>query len=543
MQNKALKDALDRLLLPVKPDNQAEVVEAASTYFASNATVACDSYGDLLVQHIESWRHDLSVSSFLRDLVRECLRVTETFHPDFSKSFFTTHRKLMEQGELEFSNASALLSQSATIAELLVRQHMSCAQVAAVLTAILGGYEYNWKQVQIVARQLKALPVIDDIEARKVYETDEAESERKFADASPVECIEQIASEAESLGYIGPIAEDLQRFYGDGIDFVPQYAVILHYNLLVSEFFDHPANAAYEFSPRSQLSLEFQREFHPSYASTENAYLNNSKGASAFDSDWAWSRKGGLRRQALALADLLFYLSRMSYPARRELARSIRAWLARIESVHRVLAVTVSPPGIEGMERFFEGVSQENSRTRGILEQRAVDCFAVALDRARPAESVSRGIGDSVSASNSARKKLGDVEFLYKAERRVQAFEAHGGALEELYVDLHRLSLRRILKARLVELEQLGEADQWNMCIRFIAHDIGPVADGLAESHIEGFVVSWKFETFSEVWRQVSQLLGKDELYEIFLYRVVEPLQSQWVPNGVKERFNQISLG
>lgn len=438
MQNISLKDALDGLLLPVDLDTQESVIDFAHGYFVNNARVAEASYGDLLVQHIESWRHDLSVSTFLKKLVTGCLDATSAFREAFTKDFFGTHRKLMEEGELQFANASALLSQSVTIAGLLEGRRMSCAQVAAVLSAILGGYEYNWKQVQIVARNLRVLPAIDDTEARSVYEADEIESERRFADASPDECIEQIAHEAMSLGYIGPIANDLRRFYGNSDDYAPQYAVILHYNLLVAEFYDHPATAAYEFSPRKELSLELQREFHPSYRGTQSAYLNNSKGASAFDADWAWSRKPGLRRNAIALADLLFYLSRMSYPARRELARSLRAWLARIENIHRALEVPVDIPDAAGMTRFFEGVARGNSRTRGILEQRAVDCLAMAMNCVHADMGVPRGLGDSVSASNSSKKKLGDIELLYRDERRIEAFEAHGGRLEGLYVDSQR---------------------------------------------------------------------------------------------------------
>lgn len=537
MQSITLKDALSRLLLPIGLEAQGQALLAASNTISLRASIGEESYGDYLQTYIERWRQDLSVPREFKEIVRASLGATGIFKGEFCAKYFETHRLLMEKGELSFADASALLSQAHVILDLLEQQRMSCAQIASMLTAVLGGYQYNWRQVQIISRALGQVPQLEEDIASQVYVSDEVEATRRFADASPSDCIEQIESDAVSLGYGGPMARDLTLFYGQGDEFVPAYAVILHYNLLVAEFYDHPATAAYEFAPRQEMGLRLQREFHPSYTSVENAYLNNSKGASAFDRDWAWSRKAGNRRQALALADILYHLSQMSYAARRELATILRAWLAKIESEHRARKVSLDVPSIDGMRLFFERVSQANSATRGVLEQRAVDCFASLKLDSRERDLVPRGLGDSVSASNYSRRKLGDVEILDRRSLEIHALEAHGGTLEELYVDLHRWSLKRTLPRRSVELSQMGEPDDWLVRVQFIAHNVASMGNGVAEESIAGFRVEWQFTSFTQAWSSVRAAYSENEIYRHFLERVVRPLDSPWVPNDVKEAF------
>ncbi|WP_098730056.1 hypothetical protein [Brevibacterium epidermidis] len=534
---------MSQLLLPISQRNVERALERAQHYLGAIGLEMESERADYLGYQIARWREESKPSVLLKQVVNDALLVEEVLGTKFPGEYFSVHEKLRTTGNLSFEDSSSLLSHSNLIAQLLIEEKLSCAQVAGVLSARRGGFEYNWNQLRIIASALGVRPVLDDARMMKQSELDVAASQEKFADASPEECIGIISEVGAGLGYSGDLAAQLSNLFPGRAEFYPQYSVILNTNLLIVEEYDHPVSAAYEFAPRGDTARELQASRHPSYTAVESAYLNNSKGASSFDRSWAWSRKASGRKQALALADIFSGLNQMAYPARRELASWIRPWLMRIEDFYTEHLTSVRDADLEGIENFFLGLSSGNTRTFGVLEQRAVDFLATATVERIEGNFEVRGRGDSVSASNTAKLKMGDVEFKSRSSRRVIAFEAHGGALSEFYVNIHADSLRKILKRRSVELNQLGGPGDWSIEVRFIAHEIGEMYTLGLPSSLDEYEVAWTFLTFESVWNQVRESVDGDTILKLFKEFVGDPVAGRWVSEDTKKRFNQLLSG
>lgn len=534
---------MSQLLLPISQSNSVRALERAQHCLSATGLEEEAERADYLGYLLSKWRDSQKPSELLKKVVNDCLLVEEVLGEQFPGKYFSVHEKLQNAGNLSFEDSSSLLSHSNLIAQLLSEEKLSCAQVAGVLSARRGGFEYNWNQLQIIASAMGVRPVLDEAKIMRQSELDVAASEEKFADASPEECIGIISEVGKSLGYSTDLEGQLGRFFPDRENFIAQYSVILNTNLLIVEEYDHPVSAAYEFAPRSGAAKELQNARHPSYTATESAYLNNSKGASFFDRNWAWSRKASMRSQALALADIFSGLNQMAYPARRELASWIRPWLMRIEDFYTEHLIEVLEADLHGIENFFSGLASGNTRTFGVLEQRAVDFLASAMLDCSDDVFENRGRGDSVSASNTARLKMGDIEFKSRRSLRVVAFEAHGGALSDFYVNIHADSLRKILRRRRVELDQLGVPGEWEIEVRFIAHKISEMYSIGLPSILEGYEIEWEFLTFEIAWSQVRESTDREKIIRLFNDFVGHPVAGRWVSESTKKRFNQLIIG
>lgn len=542
--------ALNQLLLPIQepptsavgtPDVESPFYRALEKAHATldNRHLSLDTRGDYLSHEVARWQETGRPTKFLRNLVASCLTVEPALGERLPGEYFAIHKKLQTEGHLSFEDASSLLGHSDMIARLLDEESMSCAQVASVLSARRNGFDYNWHQVQIVATGLGKTPQVDANAARQLLELDSESGVERFADADPETCLEVLTEVGRQLGYPKTLRDELRRFYPDRNSFQPQYSIILYGNLLITEFYDHPtATAAYEFNPRGGFFMHVQEKLFPSYSAKESAYLNNSKGAFAFDKNWAWARKASMREQALALADILAGLSYMSYPARRAFATWMRAWLLRIEEAYGESRVCVRRPSTDGVSRFFEQVSEGNSKTYGILEQRAVDCLGSALINVEGGQWFVHGRGDSVSASNTSKKKLGDVEFKSGSECRMWAFEAHGGTLVPFYVDIHAATFEDILPKRKVELSQHGEPGDWDIRVEFVAHNLNEMDKVARSSQVHGYNVRWTFVTFRDLWEFVKHQVPVEDLLQAFDEHVTKHVDSRWVSDAVKDTFN-----
>lgn len=535
----SVEHSLSQLLLPIAQERSHLAWERAQHLLENRGHASEEARGDFLAHEITRWQRAGQPSRFLRQLVSDCLSVEPILGEQFPREYFRIHERLTNAGQLSFEDASSLLSHSNMIARLLSEEHMSCAQVASVLSARRNGFEYNWHQVQTIASGLGKVPQVDAEEARKLLELDSQSGVERFADADPEACLEVLTEVGRQLGYPKSLENELRRFYPDRDRFQPQYSIILYGNLLITEFYDHPtATAAYEFNPRGGFFMHIQDKLFPSYSAKESAYLNNSKGAFAFDKNWAWARKASMREQALALADILAGLSHMSYPARRAFATWMRAWLLRIEEAYRESRVEVRQPTLEGIGNFFEQIGAGNSKTYGILEQRAVDCLSTVLVTTEDGHWVTNGRGDSVSASNTSKKKLGDIEFKSGKQCRVWAFEAHGGTLVPFYVDIHAATFENILPQRKVEFDQHAAPGEWNIRVEFVAHNLNGMDAARGSSEVHGYHVEWAFTTFRDLWELAKASVPSEQLLQAFNEHVTDQIDSRWVSDAVKRTFN-----
>lgn len=459
----------------------------------------------------------------------------ETLLPSgFAQKYFSAISKLHSNTSLlTFEQAVGLLSNTLRINNFLVRDGMSAAQVALVLNASQNTSGLTWRHVQVISDALGSRPVLDVALVAQVHEQDHLDEPANFADASPEESIQTLARRAVELGYPGDMADELERFLGEDRHLESAFAIILHVNALITQFFDHPlSQAAYEFEPRGAVISETMRSAHPSYQAAESPYLNNAKGTFAFDSNWAWGRKENNRRQAHALVELLDGLGEMAYQQRRELAGWVRQWLLRMERLRSATFAQVSQVTDDGARSAIRRISHSNTSTQGVLEQRLLDLVVLSSYRAEEGWRF-RGIGDAVNASNVAKKKLGDVEAENTGRRRILAFEPHGGKLTEVYVNRHRNTLAQVVSLRQQEFEAIAPLDDWMIRVLFIAHDISGRSD--FDEEVLGINIEYRFTTYED-FLALNPLDGT--AVGRFSELIAEPTDKPWIPDAIKSALN-----
>lgn len=539
----AVAESLRILLLPISDAHyRAACLDVLAVL--DGGGYALDDPRDVIRALYDEWRDGGAPRATLVEIVGAALRAEPELSPRFRSGYFELHANLVTRHLLSFEGARGLLSHALHILYLLRVQHASCAQIANIFSARQGGGTYVWGQVQEVARALGTVPALDRDNAEALTDEDVELEIYRFADASPTESIEILDSRAAELGFPDSLGTHLRDFYDPDSAppyFEPAYAIILHANALASEFYDHPPQeAAYEFKPRGGVVQWLQSSYHPSYHAAESAYLNNSKGAYAFDENWAWGRDSSKWRRAHALSRILRSLGAMPYAGRRELAGWIRQWLLRVERAAAELEVSVIPPTAQAVSAFLDNAALANTQTSGVLDQRVVDYAAALWLRENPGW-VAKGIGDHVNASNTSSSKLGDIELLNTGALRAQAIEAHGGRLSDLYVEGHAASLRRSLAARRVELEAAGPAADWSIEVVFVAHELA-VAPRPSES-ISGFDVSWTFLSYEDylAHARAEHVTAPERSLAVFTDTVVTPISRSYVPPRIRERFNLLS--
>lgn len=527
-----LATALRSLLLPIGEHNFASAVERAGEALTSNG-VEVDDHAEAVGVLYQVWSASGTAPGALVDVVRDALSAERLLPDRFAREYFRTHDQLVRT-VMTFDSARGLLSNALLVAQLLERK-FSCAQIANTLNGSQPGAEYSWQQVQKVARILGSVPSLNQVSAEEVTALDRELEATRFADASPLEVVEIISERAAELGCRDDLRPDLLQFWSS---FVPQYSIILHANALAVEFYDHPPQqAAYEFQPRGGV-IAWLQTIHPSYAAVESAYLNNSKAAYAFDSSWAWGRNPPFWSSAHALSNILASLGGMPYSGRRELSGWLRQWLLRIERSRLGSRVEVPLANPIEAERFIRCVSSANTSTSGVLDQRILDFIIPPRFENRDGW-IARGVGDHVNATNTSRSKMGDLEFENTSRRRIEAYEAHGGRLSDVYVDAHRATLRNVLDRRKAALLAIDAANEWDIRITFVAHDIQ--TSRLDDEIIDGFRIRWEACTYAGLADEGVSRLRMPSGIADFNTSIVNKVSPAYVPDRVKRQYLALS--
>jgi hypothetical protein len=181
--------------------------------------------------------------------------------------------------------------------------------------------------------------------------------------------------------------------------------------------------------------------------------------------------------------------------------------------------------------KLCKGISQGNTGTSGVLEQRLTDCWLLhtAGDLAKWH---SKGFGDSVFATNTSRKKFGDAEIKHRDLAEIISVEAHGGHLSQVYVDDHLATLMRVLLVRIEELEDRVPVSDWKLILRFVSHSVD--ADLLESTVVGGLPVQIEYYNFADI-----APLGADAAFQALLHHhFVEQLNVVHVP----AKFRQSAL-
>jgi hypothetical protein len=180
---------------------------------------------------------------------------------------------------------------------------------------------------------------------------------------------------------------------------------------------------------------------------------------------------------------------------------------------------------------LLKTVAASGTNTKGIIEQRLVDALT-ATKHSGP-EWRPRGLGDSVNAANTPRRKLGDCEFQDVSNRLVEAYEAHAGHLSEVYLRNHLASLKGVIRSRLDdEWLSISEPSEWTVNVTFVAHstDVGWTFD----VQIEGVRIRLHLVTYDELIAGIEP--GKSAFRSAFHQWVVDVLNQARTPQAVRDK-------
>jgi len=546
-----LRAAVRGVLLPVTATREQHFLNAVEAYLDGIGVV--QDKANWVNLQLRRWKRDGAPTAAFRAFVREMIyadkRDPVTFMFDSidgpngpayqqaaqlaSNKFFDLHASLVSAHLLPHDAARQILSHAGMIARLAVEEQMTASEISRLITVRDNRFSLNWRAVQAILSKLGCAPSLSLEQAQRTFEDDRAAEPELLGDLDITGSVEHVALVAESLGCKGDFVEWLTDLFVN--DFHAPYLLLLHYQLLIQDSFDHAVTYAYEFKPRGQIATWLTQEYVTAgIPVARNAFLNNAKATLRFDQVWVTGRTDS-PRSATALANILEAVENMGALAKDELASQMRGLLhrkLRVENERNGGALPVVLPTLKVAQAaaLLAAIGDGNTNTTGILEQRMVDCFGLR----EHAEDgwAAKGLGDSVFAANTYRRKLGDIEFELpiRPSPRSVSYESHGGHLTEPYVRDHLDSFAYVLGVRQEELETIAPLADWRFEVVFVAHTFDP---GLPKQiEISGCEIGLRYVTFADAAKALSAAPNLPAINE----HLVVPLNSGFVHPNVRER-------
>lgn len=485
------------------------------------------------------WHDEGAPSDQLRDALCKAIEVG---HPDLGKAlsqrYFKLHADLQTDHLLSHEQATAFLSHALLMARLAGEERMSSAQVANLLVVRDKRVNFSRQSVDVCVSRLGVKRPLEVDGVESLFKKDREQEEAVFADADLAVGAEIVSQAAARLLFPNDMLRALQTLAReDDIGNYSPYLQMLHYQCVVAEFYDHAVTDLYEFNPRGNAVKWLIRQYPRALSRAGNPFLNNAKSVERVDGSWARSKKRNERPGATALLSILEGLESMGFAARQELAGLLRCWL------HRVMRLAV-PAAVELPKAFNAGqigsvlkaIKSGNSNTAGIIEQRVVDALTSIRHRKEDGWR-SRGIGDSVNATNISRKKLGDCDYQNADKRNVVAYEAHAGTLTQTYLDEHVRTLEKAVRLRREEWSSFSEPDEWQVDILFIAHRLD-----VKRRHafaVEGVKVEIRSVTFDEL---IGAGPMPQEFVSSFQEHVMAPLNEKRTPDHARKALRAMAI-
>jgi hypothetical protein len=531
-----LLESVRALMLPIDPAHEIEAVLAADQYLASLG-VEEDARASWLRLEYEDWRANGEPSDELSRLVSEALRDNSSGRSaGFAVRYFEQHARLRSEHLLGHDESSAFLSHLLLILQLAEEHRMSAAQITRLLAARDARLTFRWRTVRDVLVRFDVRPRLVLPSVKELVRAD-AKSEDVFADADLIVAAGVVGTVAERLGFIGDLGTLLLQLCPPSRTPFTPFLQILHFQCLIAEFYDHSVANAYEFSPRGRI-VEWLCEQYPSaLGGAGNPFLNNAKAVQELDFAWAEGREDNLA-EARAVAAILRHMESMGFAARRELAAWLRRWLHRVMRIHEPqLHLLPGTPTVTQVEAVLAALCARESATRGIIEQRVVDALTTLIYDG--SEWRSRGLGDSVNATNISSRKLGDADYQHAENHVVEAYEVHAGRVADVYVHEHLRSVAKVIALRADELLHIADLDKWRIQVTFIAHDFE--SSGPRQANINGVIINVRFVRFERFIESTIAGVNGDVLASVFGQRVHAPLNEHRTPNWVRRAYSAIA--
>jgi hypothetical protein len=496
-----LRQALRLFLLPIRDGREKRCVICLKAVLREHRIKLPDVL-TWATHERELWRDTGRPSPVLLQAFSRILNAADDrFGALVGAAYFKLHDRLGREHLLSHDQAIAFLSHSFLMCDLASVEGSSAAQIARLLGQRDRRVNFSRPSIATALESFRMLPEVSKLDVERLFSRDRREELPKLADADAAVAAEMVGRQGEGLGFIGDLGTLLQRLAP-----VPEmgkyapYLQILHFQCCIAEYFDHAVTDLYEFSPRGNAVTWLISQYPPVLSPAGNPFLNNAKSVERLTDQWVRSKKLGERPGAHALFSILSGMDEMGFAARREIAGWIRLWLHRIIRIS-IPTSTVLPPQLSDQQflRIVDATISENTRTFGILEQRVVDLVGL-LTHGIP-QWRSRGLGDSVNATNISGRKLGDCDFQDSASYRIEAYEAHGGELTDVYASEHVRTLGKCIAKRLEELKGVADIESWSASVTFVAHRIS--ANFPQNLVIHGLRVELLATTFDEFLRRV----------------------------------------
>lgn len=417
----------------------------------------------------------------------------------FSENYFLLHAQLMELEKVSHEEASRILSHTHTVILLASGSGMTASRIYGMLSRDGITIGKSWSSVRMILDKSGVKQELKRREVESLYTEDRDAEGELFGDLDLEGCIEHAAEACAGFGYTGDLRGHLKTLVLE--DRHPPYLCMIHFQLTALTIYQHRVSNAYEFEPRGQGLLWLAAQYRQASLDVRGSpFLNNAKSVDTLDQLWAATKKKAQRPSARALAELLQEFDRMSDPSRFAAGRYLRCLFHRVIRINletrgplpdRIPALTPAEAA-----NLCAGIGAGNTGTTGVLEQRLTDSW-ILHQAANPADWHVKGIGDSVFATNTSKKKFGDAELKHKTDLRILAVEAHGGHLSQVYIDDHLSTLRRVLPIRIEELEDRRPVADWLLELHFVSHSADPGL--LAATNVDGLPVRITYHTFSGI--------------------------------------------
>lgn len=527
---------VEKLQLPCRFDFTVEtgwVEELLADYDTSAEDLAL-----ALADDVDRWREGAEVPDLVRSVIGLYLAAADVDKYSLTGESYLELFRRIQKGDkknwrgLDWFTTKLLLSKARVIGYLQSEERYSGSQVVKVLAATDNSLTVPFQTVNIIGERFgtKVIPPAKEA-INETWERSRSYGDKLFADATVQESCGKAALIANGFAPIKSLESDLLSLSGFRSDNEPSwnYLQMLYWQALILEYYDHPASWLYEFVPRGSSATYALKKFE---VSTNNPFLNNAKGTASLNWQWALNRGGD---DAHGLVSILTLLEELPRTANVEVARILRAWIVRTFELQREQKTNlyiIEPRS--AYNRLINAVINGGTETYGVIEQRVVDALsALAFSDSTWTAS---GLGDHVNATNTAKKKLGDVEFASPETLQAVAIEAHGGKLTRAYVDSHNLSLSRNLKQRLLtSWASLAEASKWRVNVLFVAHTYSD-ENFPKELVLHQVPVTFEYLDYSDLLARAVRNSSPDDFEVCFDNWVIRILNSQNVRQAVREK-------
>jgi len=527
--NQDLREAVRQLHLPLAPDNEEGFLQDVSRRLVEMDIDLLDQ-PEAILYYYDVWKSsgDPPVK-LLKSLLPASLLLSEI-------NYFDLHRDLRQKQYMTFRESSLLLSHIRLISRLAKKERMTAAKIAKLLCSMDSRLTVTWRNLKPVLAVLKLVPSVELDQMQELYHQDGKTEEVQFADASLEECTAILKVKADGLRFPIDLACQLDILVAKETRFEP-YLQILLFQCSILKFYDHVPSVLYEFSPRGRAAQWLFEQFSEAGIHVAgNPVLNNAKSVEVLNFHWAQSKKADKSLSSLALARIIWGLDQMSFCEANELSVWIRRWVHRF--IRLQAAPEVKPPSTcseAQIRALVSNLSEKQSQSSGIIEQRVVDGFAAALHLEKEGWR-SRGLVDSVNTSNLSRKKIGDCDFQHPESRTITAYEAHGGKLTQVYLDSHLHTLHKVIPFRQEEMEGIAPIGEWTVNIVFVAHSFQATTPDSFQ--INGLPILIEFLSFKDFLRPDN--IPHQLLEENFCKLITPPIFSTRCPTRVREKFMKL---